>query len=111
MRPRERSYGDSSTFTLSPGRMRMKCIRIFPEMCARTLCPLSSCTRNIALGKGSITVPSTSIASSFGNQKSRVLRAVDLPELWDGRHYHHVEGEGKCQTRYMCCSWGLQAAG
>src|SRR5215469_10419303 len=39
MRPRVRSYGDSSSFTLSPGRMRMKCIRIFPEMCASTLWP------------------------------------------------------------------------
>src|SRR5437868_3235643 len=31
IRPRVRSYGDSSTLTLSPGRIRMKCIRIFPE--------------------------------------------------------------------------------
>ena len=46
----------------------MKCMRIFPEMCARTLWPLSSWTRNIAFGRGSITVPSTSIASSFGNE-------------------------------------------
>src|SRR3954466_4670849 len=34
-------------------------------MCARTLCPFSSVTRNMALGKGSVTVPSTSIASFF----------------------------------------------
>src|SRR5215217_687292 len=48
--------------------MRMKCMRILPEMCASTLWPLSSTTRNIALGRGSITVPSTSMESSFGNQ-------------------------------------------
>src|SRR5437588_2367890 len=35
-------------------------------MWANTLCPLSSSTRNIALGRGSETVPSTSIASFFG---------------------------------------------
>src|SRR4030095_13085858 len=66
IRPRVRSYGDSSTFTRSPGRMRMKFMRILPVTCARSLCPFSSSTRNIALGSGSTTVPSTSIASSFG---------------------------------------------
>src|SRR5687768_8143989 len=34
-------------------------------MWVRTLCPFSSSTRNIALGRGSTTVPSTSIASFF----------------------------------------------
>src|SRR5256885_5501055 len=34
-------------------------------MWASTLCPFSSSTRNIALGRGSTTVPSTSIASSL----------------------------------------------
>src|SRR5438874_4266579 len=66
IRPRVRSYGDSSTFTRSPGRMRMKFMRILPLTCASTRCPLSSSTRNIAFGSGSTTVPSTSIASSFG---------------------------------------------
>src|SRR5688572_19874720 len=65
MRPRERSYGDSSTFTRSPGRIRMKFIRILPLTCASTRCPFSSSTRNIAFGNGSTTVPSTSIASSL----------------------------------------------
>jgi hypothetical protein len=37
IRPRVRSYGDISTVTLSPGRMRMKCMRIFPEIWARIL--------------------------------------------------------------------------
>src|SRR5215216_5935482 len=57
IRPRVRSYGDSSTVTLSPGRIRMKCIRILPEMCARIMWPLSSLTRNMALGSVSETVP------------------------------------------------------
>src|SRR5678815_4770863 len=65
MRPRVRSYGDSSTVTLSPGRILMKFIRILPEMCARTRCPFSSSTRNIAFGSGSMTVPSTCTPSSF----------------------------------------------
>src|SRR5436190_20326952 len=41
-------------------------MRIFPEMWASTLCPFSSWTRNIALGSGSTTVPSSTIASSLG---------------------------------------------
>ena len=40
IRPRVRSYGDSSTVTLSPGRILMKCIRILPEMCASTDVPV-----------------------------------------------------------------------
>src|SRR5215208_6797454 len=40
-------------------------------MWANTLCPLSSSTRNMAFGSGSVTVPSTSIASFFG--KLRVI--------------------------------------
>src|SRR5262245_47968650 len=74
IRPRVRSYGDSSTLTLSPGRIRMKCMRIFPETCASTLCPLSSSTRNIAFGSGSTTVPSTSIASSLAIVDFRLFR-------------------------------------
>ncbi len=66
IRPRERSYGDNSTFTLSPGRIRMKFIRIFPEIWARIRCPFSNSTRKVALGSVSRTVPSTSIGSSLG---------------------------------------------
>src|ERR1700722_17924817 len=66
MRPRVMSYGVISTWTLSPGRMRMRCMRIFPELCARTVYPFSNSTRNMALGRGSTTVPSTVNASSFG---------------------------------------------
>src|SRR5213594_2467299 len=46
--------------------MRMKFLRIFPEMCARTTCLFSSSTLNMAFGSVSTTVPTTSIASSFG---------------------------------------------
>src|SRR5260370_35108652 len=65
MRPRVRSYGESSTRTLSPGRMRMKCLRFVPEIWASTLCLFSSSTWNIAFGRFSRTVAVTSIASSF----------------------------------------------
>src|SRR5690625_6068257 len=43
----------------------MKCMRILPETCAKTVWPFSSSTLNIAFGSVSVTVPSTSIASSF----------------------------------------------
>src|SRR5918998_3568041 len=68
MRPRVRSYGLSSTRTVSPGRMRMKFWRSFPEMCASTSCPFSSRTLNIAFGRGRTTSPSTSIASFFAKR-------------------------------------------
>src|SRR5206468_12437404 len=83
IRPRVRSYGDSSTFTRSPGRMRMKFMRILPLTCASTLCPFSSSTRNIALGSGSTTVPSTSIASSLGMRLSRHLDGAARPARQD----------------------------
>lgn len=65
IRPRVKSYGEISKRTLSPGKIRIKCIRIFPLMCARTVCPFSSSTLNIALGNGSKTTPSTSMTSSL----------------------------------------------
>src|SRR6266851_4568951 len=70
MRPRVRSYGESSTATLSPAKIRMKFLRILPETCARTWCLFSSSTRNIAFGSGSITVAMTSMASSLGFPES-----------------------------------------
>src|SRR6202166_1121182 len=65
IRPRFRSYGESSTATLSPGNMRIKFFRIFPETCASTWCLFSHSTLNMALGSGSTTVAITSIASSL----------------------------------------------
>src|SRR5581483_877738 len=44
----------------------MKWRRILPEMCASTWCPFGSSTLNIAFGRGSLTTPSTSIASFLG---------------------------------------------
>lgn len=43
----------------------MKFIRIFPEIWARIRCLFFNSTRNIALGRVSTTVPSTSMGSSF----------------------------------------------
>src|SRR5213593_3261852 len=69
MRPRERSYGDISTLTRSPTRMRMRCLRILPEIAANTTCELlSSRTLKNALGCLSIIVPSAGTRSSFANQ-------------------------------------------
>src|SRR3954469_19337218 len=68
MRPRVRSYGDSSTRTRSPGRIRMKFIRSLPLIWARTRWPFSSSIANIVFGNGSMTVPSTSIASFFATR-------------------------------------------
>ncbi len=65
IRPLERSYGESSTFTLSPGIIRIKCMRILPAKCAKTIWPLSSLTLNWALGNASSITPSTSIESSL----------------------------------------------
>src|SRR5580704_2928566 len=65
IRPRVRSYGESSTATRSPDKIRIKFLRIFPEIWASTWCLFSSSTRNIAFGSGSITVAITSMASSF----------------------------------------------
>src|SRR6267142_4780748 len=83
IRPRVRSYGDNSTFTRSPGRMRMKFMRILPLTCASTRWPLSSSTRNIAFGSGSTTVPSTSIASSLGMRLSGHLDGATRPARQD----------------------------
>jgi len=57
----------------------MKFFRIFPEICARTWCLLSNSTRNIALGKASSTVATTSIASSLAISVNPPQRAACLP--------------------------------
>src|SRR3989338_4938606 len=69
-RPLVRSYGDNATRTLSPSTMRIKCLRIFPEVYAKTSCPFSSITRNIPPWRTSLMVPSTSIWSSRDMQNS-----------------------------------------
>src|SRR5918994_1819514 len=65
MRARLRSYGETSTRTRSPGRIRMRKRRIFPATWPSTSWPLSSCTRNIAFGSASTTSPSNSTFSSL----------------------------------------------
>lgn len=65
IRPFVRSYGDISTVTLSPGKILIKFILSFPEMCANIVRPFGSSTLNVAFGKASVTVPSISIISSL----------------------------------------------
>src|SRR6266705_233065 len=60
----------------------MRCIRIFPETWARTLWPLSISTRNIALGSGSTTLPSTSIASSLLMAFQPFIGVLDGRPMW-----------------------------
>src|SRR3982750_2959131 len=83
-------------------------MRIFPEMCASTLCPFSSWTRNMALGSGSTTVPSSTIASSLGfgiwsllvtTEGARLRRQPSQGTLHDisagdGKHLRAVVGDG-----------------
>src|SRR5579859_6714422 len=55
-------------------------------MWASTLCPLLSSTRNIALGRGSTTRPSTSMAPSFFAMSSALLSPAAgsrTPDLQD----------------------------
>ena len=77
MRPRVRSYGDICTVTLSPGRILIKFIRSFPEMCARMVWPFPISTVNMVLGRDSTTVPSSSITSSFAKVTFLQSRSLD----------------------------------
>src|SRR5215470_15299424 len=70
----------------------MKFIRILPDTWASTLWPLSSSTRNMALGSGSTTVPSTSIASSLAIASGRPREHV-RPVVRDGDGVLEVRGE------------------
>src|SRR3990172_8211346 len=75
----------------------MKCIRIFPDAWANTLCPFANSTRNMALGKFSLTVPSTSIVSflainspgqtppQFRSPETNILR--ESPALGQSEHF------------------------
>src|SRR6188472_977304 len=67
-------------------------MRIFPDIWANTLCPFSSSTRNMALGSGSTTVPSTRIVSSLGL----------------ARRVHHLENSGHTSPRESAAN-GLRA--
>jgi hypothetical protein len=65
MRPLVKSYGVSSIITLSPGRTLIMLTFILPARYPKTTCPESSWTRKRALGKFSMTLPSSSIMSLF----------------------------------------------
>src|SRR5438270_4806287 len=65
MRPRLRSYGETSMVTRSPCRTRMRNRRILPPSVESTVCPLVSNTRNVAFGSTSVTCPSSCIGSSL----------------------------------------------
>src|SRR5215207_2059744 len=60
MRPRLRSYGETSTRTLSPGSTRMRNRRILPARWASSSWSFSSFTRNSKFGRVSVTSPSIS---------------------------------------------------
>src|SRR3954463_227486 len=66
--PLVRSYGLISTITLSPGRILMKFILIFPDTWVSTewFWFFTRLTRNMAFGRDSFTIASTRIGSSFG---------------------------------------------
>ena len=54
----------------------MKFLRILPEICASTICPFDSFSRNIVPGKTSTTIPSVTIDSSFGTGRKRLLAEI-----------------------------------
>src|ERR687893_38092 len=62
-------------------------MRILPEMCASTLCPLSSSTRNCVLGSASVMVPSTSMTSSLAKD---LLFSDSYKLVGAKRIYYHV---------------------
>src|SRR5690348_8859478 len=65
MRPRLRSYGETSIVTRSPCRTRIRKRLMLPPSVASTVCPLVSNTRNVAFGSTSVTCPSSCIGSSL----------------------------------------------
>src|SRR5262249_20630716 len=65
MRPRFRSYAESSTLILSPGRMRMRWRRIFPAVYPSVSWPFSRAIRYMPFRNASTTSPSSSIFSSL----------------------------------------------
>src|SRR6266566_1933986 len=74
-------------------------------MWASTLCPFSSSTRNMALGRGSTTVPSTSIASSLATLQL-ILCVGTRPE---GARNVPREGRKSVYGQVSRCVHALQA--
>src|ERR1700692_1172233 len=66
--------------------MRMKCLRILPEIWARTLRWPGRSTRNIVPGNTCVTVPSVTICSSFGIARDIIAAQASLNQrLWTAR--------------------------
>ena len=63
IRPRVRSYGESSTSTRSPGRSRTKFVCVIPAVWAVTISWFESLSRHVAFGISSTTSASTSVTS------------------------------------------------
>jgi len=63
--PLVKSYGVISISTLSPGKTFIMFTRIFPDKWPKTVCPALNWTQKTALGRFSITLPSSSIISFF----------------------------------------------
>src|SRR6478672_10186004 len=88
-------------------------------MWVRTLCPLSSSTRNMALGSGSTTVPSTRIASSLGFASELTtswMRGSGQTSRATAVETHHERAKGargrpvrlhQGELRYQVGRWGL----
>jgi hypothetical protein len=91
----------------------MRCMRIFPELCARTVYPFSNSTRNIAFGRGSTTVPSTVNASSFGLLRflllvtaQRDVKEQILPYGWTPRRTtRSADNSTKFHTKRKSQCW------
>lgn len=66
IRPRVKSYGESSRDTRSPFMTLIRFRRSLPAMVASTVVPTSSSIENIPALNFSTTFPVTSIASSLG---------------------------------------------
>ena len=64
--------------------MRMKCFRILPEICARTICSVpSSCTLKKAFGSLSMTTPSAGIRSSLDKCVSPIYWSKTKPRTFE----------------------------
>src|SRR5262249_19707631 len=65
--------------TLSPVSTRMRFLRILPAVWAMISWPFCSCTRKVALGSNSLTMPSNSRSSSFAIRPLAGLVARQMP--------------------------------
>ena len=90
MQPVDKSYGDISMVTLSPGKILVKFISVLPEIRANNLWPLGSSTRNLVLGRTSTMMPSTLIASSLHMLRSLALIQLSKPYAQSEQRVYHL---------------------